>query len=132
MPQFQDIKKENRKAGTFEFQYIDALGGIRSMSYQLGREFENCIVFFPAQLMHSVHPFYGTDEARVSIAGNLWYDTTGLGTKGNALDPSLLGDKDQYLERQEANRTEYDGQGSYYKPNQKPKPKKGKKGFGSL
>ncbi len=35
----------------------------------------------------------------------------------------------------EANRTEYDGQGSYYKPNQlqdKPKPKKGKKGFGTL
>ena len=37
LPQFQDIKKDNRKAGTFEFQYTDALGGIRSMSYQLGK-----------------------------------------------------------------------------------------------
>ena len=93
------------------------------------------MVFFPAQLMHSVHPFYGTDEARVSIAGNLWYDTTGLGTKGNALDPERLGDKDEYLKEMEANRTEYDGQGSYYKPNHpenKPKPKKSKKGFGTL
>jgi len=32
----------------------------------------------------------------------------------------------------EANRTEYDGEGNYFKANQKPKPKKGKKGFGTL
>ena len=112
LPQFQDIKKDNRKAGTFEFQYTDALGGIRSMSYQLGKEFENCMCFFPASLMHAVHPFYGTDEARVSIAGNLWYDTTGKGRYGNALDPEQLGDKDEYLKTMEANRTEYDGSGN--------------------
>ena len=35
----------------------------------------------------------------------------------------------------EANRTEYDGEGNFYKANQpqnKPKPKKSKKGFGTL
>ena len=77
LPQFQNIKKESIKAGTFEFQYTDSLGGIRRITYKLNKSFENCMVFFPAQLMHAVHPFYGTDEARVSIAGNLWYDTTG-------------------------------------------------------
>ena len=66
-------------------------------------------VFFPAALMHAVHPFYGTDEARVSIAGNLWYDTTGKGRYGNALDPAQLGDKDEYLKTMEANMREYDG-----------------------
>ena len=59
------------------------------------------MVFFPAALMHSVHPFYGTDEPRISIAGNLWYDTTGKGRYGNALDPVNLGDKEQYLKRME-------------------------------
>ena len=81
--------------------------------------------------MHAVHPFYGTDEARVSIAGNLWYDTTGKGRYGNALDPQQLGDKDEYLKTMEANRTEYDGSGNYAKANTektfKVKPKKPKK-----
>ena len=138
LPQFQDIKKDNRKAGTFEFQYTDSLGGIRSMSYQLGKDFENCMCFFPAALMHAVHPFYGTDEARVSIAGNLWYDTTGKGRYGNALDPAQLGDKDEYLKTMEANRTEYDGAGNYAKAEtektfkvkpKKPKKTKASKGF---
>ena len=101
LPQFQEIKKDNRKAGTFEFQYTDSLGGIRSMSYQLSSHFENCMVFFPAALMHSVHPFYGTDEPRISIAGNLWYDTTGKGRYGNALDPVNLGNREQYLKKME-------------------------------
>ncbi len=131
LPQFQNIKKESIKAGTFEFQYTDSLGGIRRITYKLNKSFENCMVFFPAQLMHAVHPFYGTDEARVSIAGNLWYDTTGKGRHGNALDPARLGDKDEYLKNIEANRTEYDGAGNYAKANAektfKVKPKKPKK-----
>jgi len=132
LPQFQDIKKDNRKAGTFEFQYTDSLGSIRSMSYQLCKKFENCMVFFPAALMHTVYPFYGTDEARVSIAGNLWYDTTGKGRYGNGLDLEQIGDKDEYLKTMEAQRIEYDGQGSYRLANEQPKPKKKKKkkGFG--
>ena len=96
------------------------------------------MVFFPASLMHAVHPFYGTDEARVSIAGNLWYDTIGKGRYGNALDPQQLGDKDEYLKTMEANRTEYDGSGNYAKAEtektfkvkpKKPKKTKGSKGF---
>jgi len=85
--------------------------------------------------MHAVHPFYGTDEARVSIAGNLWYDTTGKGRYGNALDPEQLGDKDEYLKTMEENRTEYDGGGNYTKAETektfKVKPKK-TKGFKKL
>ncbi len=65
------------------------------------------------------------------IAGNLWYDTTGKGRYGNALDPQQLGDKDEYLKMMEANRTEYDGQGNYTKQETektfKVKPKKPKK-----
>jgi hypothetical protein len=29
------------------------------------------MVFFPAQLLHQVYPFYESDEVRVSVAGNI-------------------------------------------------------------
>jgi len=76
LPQFKGTKKEDRKAGIFEFEYIDSLGSIRSYKYHLTPKFEGSMVFFPAALRHSVYPFFGTKEPRVSISGNLWYDTT--------------------------------------------------------
>ena len=30
---------------------------------------------FPAKLPHLVYPFYSTDKTRISIAGNILYDT---------------------------------------------------------
>jgi len=29
------------------------------------------MLFFPAELNHLVYPFYGTDDARISLAGNV-------------------------------------------------------------
>ena len=34
-------------------------------------EIEGWMMVFPSTLNHEVHPFYGTDEARISIAGNV-------------------------------------------------------------
>ena len=76
LPQFQGTKKEDRKAGIFEFEYIDSLGGIRTYKYNLSPEFEGTMLFFPAGLRHTVYPFFNTSEPRISISGNLWYDTT--------------------------------------------------------
>ena len=73
LPQFTDIKEENRKAGNFEFEYIDTLGGVRTFGYKLSPEDEGTMLFFPAKLRHCVYPFYDTDEPRISIAGNLSY-----------------------------------------------------------
>ena len=87
LPQFQGTKIQDRKVGCFEFEYIDMLGGIRNFAYRLSDQFEGQMVFFPASFRHSVYPFFTLpgeeDGCRVSIAGNLWYDTTGKGMEGN-------------------------------------------------
>lgn len=73
LPIFEDLNDNNKKAGDFEFEYHDSLGGIRNISYKLSKNYEGTMLFFPAKLRHCVYPFYGTDEPRISIAGNLNY-----------------------------------------------------------
>tara|TARA_Y100001968_G_scaffold1685_1_gene1446 strand:- start:3204 stop:3842 length:639 start_codon:yes stop_codon:yes gene_type:complete len=71
LPQFNDMKEGQIKAGNFEFEYNDSLGGVQTYSYRLSPELEGIMLFFPAKLRHCVYPFYETDEPRISIAGNL-------------------------------------------------------------
>ena len=73
LPQYSEIKDKNIKAGCFEFEYNDILGGITNYRYKLSPKFEGYMVFFPAKLRHCVYPFYKTDKPRISIAGNLSY-----------------------------------------------------------
>ena len=73
LPIFDDLNDNNKKAGDFEFEYHDSLGGIRNISYKLSKTYEGTMLFFPAKLRHCVYPFYGTDHPRISIAGNLSY-----------------------------------------------------------
>ena len=73
LPQFKGTKSVNKKAGNFEFEYIDSLGDVRCFGYQLSPKKEGTMLFFPAKLRHCVYPFYGTDEPRISISGNLFY-----------------------------------------------------------
>ncbi len=71
LPVFNDMDDKNKKAGDFEFEYHDSLGGIKNISYKLSSNFEGTMLFFPAKLRHCVYPFYLTEEPRISIAGNL-------------------------------------------------------------
>ncbi|WP_269625266.1 putative 2OG-Fe(II) oxygenase [Prochlorococcus marinus] len=73
LPQYNDMNDDDIKAGCFEFEYNDSLGGVQNYSYRLSPELEGVMVFFPAKLRHCVYPFYETDEPRISIAGNLSY-----------------------------------------------------------
>ena len=73
LPQFLDIKEGQRKAGNFEFEYLDSLGSIINYAFKLSPKLEGTMLFFPAKLRHCVHPFYETDQARISVAGNLSY-----------------------------------------------------------
>ena len=50
---------------------LDSYGS--NISYKLSKNYEGTMLFFPAKLRHCVYPFYGTDEPRISIAGNLNY-----------------------------------------------------------
>ena len=80
LPQFKEIEPSQRKAGKFEFEYLDTLGEIKVLSYDLSQLYEGRMVFFPSKLRHCVYPFYGTDEPRISISGNIWYDPSLVAT----------------------------------------------------
>ena len=40
-------------------------------SFSLSPEDEGRMLFFPAGLHHQVHPFYGTEEERITVSGNI-------------------------------------------------------------
>jgi len=61
---------------TFVFNYTNLLGELKSYNYQLGKEFEGTLLFFPSKLNHQVYPFYNCDEDRISISGNIFLDET--------------------------------------------------------
>ena len=65
------ITENQKKAGCFEFQYINTTGTIQHFAYRLDKSYEGKMLFFPASLQHAVHPFYKCDEPRISIAGNI-------------------------------------------------------------
>ena len=52
-----------------DFQFILPQG--QNQSFPLCSEDEGRILFFPAWLTHQVFPFYGTEEERITISGNI-------------------------------------------------------------
>jgi hypothetical protein len=63
--------KANRNiSGHFNFHFTDIIGQIETFSIPADKSYENTAVLFPAQLKHSVAPFYSSDKFRVSVAGN--------------------------------------------------------------
>ena len=69
------VKDSNApKASDFEFVYTDVMGHIASYAYSLDSSFEGVMLFFPAEMMHQVYPFYNCEEERITISGNIVYD----------------------------------------------------------
>ena len=78
-----DCKEQNRTnkgnhpvRGHFEFEYVNTLGDINSFAYELNKSHEGTILFFASRLKHQVYPFYGIDEDRISISGNISCNTS--------------------------------------------------------
>jgi hypothetical protein len=61
--------KDNRTAA-FTFHYTNTLGKISEYVLPADKTWKNKIVLFPAQMVHSVNPFYTSDDYRVSVSGN--------------------------------------------------------------
>jgi len=55
----------------FEFICTDFLGRISSNKINVDKSYEGTIIMFPSALNHTVHPFYTSDDYRISISGNL-------------------------------------------------------------
>jgi len=69
------VKESNSpKASAFEFVYTDIMGTISQYTYCLNSSFEGIMLFFPAEMMHQVYPFYNCEEERITISGNIVYD----------------------------------------------------------
>ena len=60
-------------ASNFQFSYLDINGKQRQYPYLMNPSMEGMMLFFSADLIHSVNPFYECDEDRISISGNLYY-----------------------------------------------------------
>ena len=69
------VKESNApKASDFEFVYTDVMGNVTGYAYHLDSSFEGIMLFFPAEMMHQVYPFYNCEEERITISGNIVYD----------------------------------------------------------
>jgi len=68
-------KHSGNTISSFQFTYLSIDGKFKFHNIQLTEEDEGTIIMFPAKLPHLVYPFYSTDKTRISIAGNILYDT---------------------------------------------------------
>jgi hypothetical protein len=57
-------------SGEFNFYHTDGLGNIITHPVKCDKSRENTLLLFPAEVNHSVHPFYSSDEFRITVAGN--------------------------------------------------------------
>jgi hypothetical protein len=67
---FPDLPNNKNNAGCFNFHYSNILGEICVEPLFADITYQNKCVIFPAELLHSVNPFYSSDEYRISVAGN--------------------------------------------------------------
>lgn len=69
-------KGNTNAAGIFQFNYPNHLdkGGVGQYQIVIDKQRENEMIVFPAWLQHSVHPFYTSDDYRISISGNIEHD----------------------------------------------------------
>jgi len=67
--------KAGNHASSFAFSYNTTIGSIRNLMLKIDKECEGVIMMFPARLQHCVYPFYTTDDRRISISGNIAFDT---------------------------------------------------------
>ena len=58
-------------ASDFLFVWTEKNSELLTSNFQLSPEDEGRILFFPAWLQHMVYPFYGTEEERITISGNI-------------------------------------------------------------
>ena len=58
-------------AGTFKFHYLNQQGKSITTLYDLDKTYEGTMLLFPSWMHHEVHPFYESDEKRISLSGNI-------------------------------------------------------------
>ena len=55
----------------FEFIYTTITGDTMKHFVPVTKQSEGTIMLFPSKLMHTVYPFYNSEETRIAISGNI-------------------------------------------------------------
>ena len=58
-------------AGFVEFVHSGFLGDIETVQFPVDKTWEQKMLIFPAKLFHCVYPFYGNDDYRITMSGNV-------------------------------------------------------------
>ena len=74
----------------FQFVYPSMSNNIGMTNFPVAKTWEGTVLMFPSWLMHTVYPFYTSDDFRISVAGNLFVE--GENYKSNPTD-----DPDRYI-----------------------------------
>jgi hypothetical protein len=67
--------RSNSFTSKLAFIYSDILGRTQTTAVPIDKSWEGSILMFPAGLNHCVHPFYTSDDYRISVSGNIRIDT---------------------------------------------------------
>lgn len=62
----------SESAGIFQFAHSSLNGSIKTTSIYADKSYEGTMILFPSWLQHKVHPFYTSDDYRISISGNVF------------------------------------------------------------
>ena len=65
----------NSRAGNFEFSYMSICGDLISNRFFVDKSFNGKIILFPSNMVHCVYPFYNSNKNRISLSGNIFFDT---------------------------------------------------------
>lgn len=66
---------EGDYASTFEFTYSDIQGLLRTNTVELNKKDNGRMLFFPSTIGHQVYPFYNSNKKRISISGNILFNS---------------------------------------------------------
>ena len=70
---YPNMKPDQVKAGHFAFLQIGEMGRIQSIDLPVDNSWEGKIALFPADLNHTVYPFFTSDDVRITISGNVCF-----------------------------------------------------------
>ena len=68
------LNYKSKYAGNFEFVYNNVVGNQCVKTFDVTKDNEGEILFFPSKLTHCVYPFTDCKETRISISGNILLD----------------------------------------------------------
>jgi len=72
--EFKQSREHNdypKTTSCFQFLVTNNIGQICSHTLPVDKSWEGKIIVFPSKMMHTVYPFYTSDDYRVSVSGNI-------------------------------------------------------------